>query len=204
MDCRSFALRVDDWIDGRLDKAEQEPLRMHLQGCAGCRRGHEDAEALRAQLRALPAPAMRPGFAEQALAKAGGPRIGYRAVPAMALAASLVLAVGVAAILFAVRPEPAPTVTLSVQQPESVHLVFNSAKALQGATLSLSLPQNVQIVGYGDQRELTWRTDLREGANLLQLPLVLHARTSGEFVAVLSHGESSKTFRLKIEARPQG
>lgn len=202
MDCRYFALRVDDWLDGRLDAAEQEALRLHLQDCARCRRGHEDAESLRAEMRKLAAPAMRPGFAAQALAKAVAAPAG--AVPAMALAASLVLGVGVAAILFAVRPEPAPTVTLSLQQPERVHLVFNSAKALQGATLSLTLPENVQIVGYGDQRELTWRTDLREGANLLQLPLVLHGRTGGDFVAVLSHGESSKTFRLKIEARPQG
>ncbi|HZN86617.1 MAG TPA: zf-HC2 domain-containing protein [Burkholderiales bacterium] len=202
MDCRNFALRVDDWLDGRLGAAEQEPLRLHLQSCEGCRRGHADAESLRAEMRKLAAPAMRPGFAAQALAKAVAAPAG--AAPAMALAASLALGVGVAAILFAVRPEPAPTVSLSVQQPESIHLVFNSAKALQGATLSLWLPENVQIVGYGDRRELTWSTDLREGANLLQLPLVLQARANGEFVAVLSHGESSKRFRLKIEARPQG
>lgn len=202
MDCRIFALRVDDWLDGRLDAAEQEPLQLHLQSCPRCRQGNEDARALRVELRTLSAPAMRPGFAAQALAKAVAAPAG--AVPAMALAASLVLGVGVAAILFAVRPEPAPTVTLALLQPESVHLMFNSAKALQGATLSLTLPENVQIVGFGDQRELTWRTDLREGANLLQLPLVLHAKAYGDFVAVLSHGASSKTFRLKIEARPQG
>lgn len=202
MDCRYFALRVDDWLDGRLNAAEQQPMQSHVENCPRCMRGYEDARALRTELRNLSAPAMRAGFAVQALAKAVAAPAG--AVPAMALAASVALGVGVAAILFAVRPEPAPTVTLSLQQPENVHLVFNSAKALQGATLSLSLPENVQIVGYGDQRELTWRTDLREGANLLQLPLVLHTRANGDFVAVLSHGASSKTFRLKIEAKPQG
>jgi hypothetical protein len=201
MDCRYFALRVDDWLDGRLDAAGQEPLRMHLQGCAGCRRGVEDAGALRAELRALAAPAMRPGFAEQALARATGLRVGYRAVPAMALAASLVLGLGVALILFVLRPDPAPMVALSLQQPESVRLVFNSATALPGATLSLRLPENVELVGYGERRELTWRTDLREGGNLLQLPLVLHAKANGELVAQLSHGASSKTFRVKIEVR---
>ena len=202
MDCREFALRVDDWLDGRLEAAEQEPMRLHLQGCARCRRGYESAGSLRVELRTLSAPAMLPGFAAQALAKAVAAPAG--AVPAMALAASLVLGVGVAAILFAVRPEPAPTVTLSVQQPENINLVFNAAKPLLGARLRLSLPENVQIVGYGDRRELTWRTDLHEGANLLQLPLVLHAKANGEFVAQLSHGVSSKTFRLKIETRPQG
>ena len=202
MDCGDFATRVEDWLDGRLDAAGQEPLRLHLQGCERCRQGHEEAESLRAELRTLSSPAMRPGFAAQALAKAvAAPAV---TAPAMALAASLVLGVGVAAILFAARPEPAPTVTLAVQQPESVNLVFNAAKPLLGARLRLSLPENVQIVGYGEQRELSWRTDLHEGANLLQLPLVLQARANGEFVAQLSHGVSVKTFRLKIEARPQG
>lgn len=202
MDCRTFALQVDDWLDGRLGAAEQEPLRLHLQGCASCHRGHADAEALRAELRNLSAPAARPGFAAQALAKAVAAPAG--AAPAMALAASLVLGVGVAAMLFTIWPAPTPMVTLSVQQAESVNLVFNAARPLPGATLSLSLPENVQIVGYGDRRELTWRTDLHEGANLLQLPLVLNAKASGDLVAQLSHGASSKTFRLKIEAKPQG
>lgn len=202
MDCRTFAMRLDDWLDGRLDAAEQEPLRLHLQGCASCRRGHEDAESLRTAMRQLAAPPMRPGFAAQALARAVAAPAS--AAPAMALAASLVLGVGVAALLFAVRPDPVPTVTLAVQQPESVNLVFNAARPLAGATLSLSLPENVQIVGYGERRELSWRTDLREGANLLQLPLVLQANANGDFVAVLSHGASSRTFRVKIETKPQG
>jgi hypothetical protein len=77
--------------------------------------------------------------------------------------------------------------------------MFNSAKPLKGATLSLALPANVELVGYGDQRELSWQTDLREGANLLELPLIARGATKGELVAHLSHGGSGKTFRLKIE-----
>jgi hypothetical protein len=59
----------------------------------------------------------------------------------------------------------------------------------------------VEIVGYGDRRELTWTTDLREGGNLLRLPLVVRGATGGELVARVSSGTSSRTFRLKIEVR---
>jgi len=202
MDCRHFALRVDDWLDGRLNLAERQLMQSHVERCPGCRRGYEDAGALRATLRMLPAPAVRPGFAERALATAAAaPRRGRQAMLGMALAASLVLGLGVAMILFAVRPEPVHTVVLTVRQPESVRLVFNAGKPLPGATLSLSLPENVEIVGFGERRELTWQTDLDEGENLLRLPLVAHGPAGGELVARVSRGASSRTFRLKIEVR---
>ena len=201
MDCRNFALQVDDWLDGRLPDAQRQSMQLHVKNCHGCSRGYADARELRAQMRALAAPALRAEFAERALLKAGTARRGRWALPPMALAASLVLAVGVAVILFAVRPEPVHTVILTVQQPESVRLVFNADKPLPGATLSLSLPENVEIVGYGERRELTWQTDLGAGGNLLHLPLVAHGPAGGELVARVSRGASSRTFRLKIEVR---
>lgn len=202
MDCRSFALQVDDWLDGRLDLAHGRSMQAHVDSCPGCRRDYRRADELRAELRTLTAPAVRPGFAEQALARAAAASRGRESVMGMALAASVLLGLGVAVILFAMRPEPVHTVVLTAQQPESVRLMFNAAKALPDATLSLTLPENVEIVGYGDQRELTWRTDLHEGGNLLRLPLVVRGPTgSGELVARVSSGASSRTFRLKIEVR---
>jgi hypothetical protein len=201
MDCRSFALQVEDWLDGRLDVAHGRSMQTHVDSCPGCRRGYGDAGALRTALRTLTAPALRPGFAEQALARAAAAPRGRESVMGMALAASVLLGLGAAAILFAVRPEPVQTLVLTAQQPESVRLMFNAAKALPDATLSLTLPENVEIVGYGDRRELTWTTDLREGGNLLRLPLVVRGATGGELVARVSSGASSRTFRLKIEVR---
>jgi len=201
MDCRLFALQMDDWLDGRLDAAERQSMQGHADSCSSCRRDYRRADELRSELRRLPAPALRAGFAEQALARAAAAPRRREAVLGMALAASLVLGLGVAAILFAVRPDPVQTLVLTAQQPESVRLMFNAAKALPDATLSLTLPENVEIVGYGDRRELSWTTDLREGGNLLRLPLVVRGATGGELVARVSSGASSRTFRLKIEVR---
>lgn len=202
MDCRSFALQVDDWLDGRLEAAHGRSMQAHVDSCPACRRGYGDAGALHTALRTLSAPAVRQGFAEQALARAAAaPPKGRQAVLGMALAASFMLGLGVAAILFALRPEPMQTLVLTARQPENVRLMFNAAKALPDATLSLTLPGTVEIVGYGERRELTWTTDLREGENLLRLPLVVRGATGGELVARVSSGASSRTFRLKIEVR---
>lgn len=205
MDCRRFALQVDDWLDGRLSAAEGQRLQSHMDGCPGCRRGYRDADGLRLELRRLAAPPMRPGYADRALAKAtAASSWAGRGRAGVALAASVVLGLAVAAILFALHPEPVQTLVLTARQPEDLRLMFNAGKPLPGATLSLSLPEDVEIVGYGGRRELVWQTDLGQGGNLLRLPLVARGGAGGELVARLSRGSSSKTFRIRIEVKGAG
>lgn len=209
MECRDFALQTDDYLDGRLDPARQRSMQEHLEHCLSCRRRHDHAVALQAMLRTLPAPASRPGFVDQALWRATGRAAGSawspRRAVSLALAATLVLGVALG-VFFVSPPEMAPvqTVELTLAQPGTVRLVFNSAKPLPAATMSLTLPENVELVGYGSRRELSWQTDLREGGNLLQLPLIAHGPAKGELVARLSHGASGKTFRVKIEVKYAG
>jgi hypothetical protein len=202
MDCRLFAQQLDDWMDGRL--AAGGPLmQAHAESCPHCGPCYRDAVALQAELRGMPAPTPRPDFAAQALARAAGPAHAGRrwALPGLALAASVTLALGVAAILFALQPGPAHSVALLPGEPETVRLMFTSARPLPAATLHLSLPAHVELVGYAGRRELTWQTDLREGGNLLRLPLVARGKAGGEIRARLSHGESSRTFRVKVEVK---
>jgi len=206
MECRDITLLLDDYLDGRLDTARRGSMQAHLQGCPACRRRQEQAAALLAALRTLPAPAPRPGFLEQALERAASrPAHGSRTTTmvSLALAASLVLAVALG-MFFTTRPAPVQSVTLALEKPETVRLVFHSARPLPAAQISLALPENIELVGYGARRELAWQTDLRQGANLLRLPLVAHGAAKGELVARLSHGEASKTFRIKVHVKPQG
>jgi len=203
MDCSEFALRLDDLLDGRLHALARKSLHEHLERCADCRKRHEHAVAVLEAVRKLTPPAPHPGFIDLALSRATRPvpvaaHSKWRPVLGMALAASLVLGVALG-VFFATRPDPVQAVVLTIDRPETVRLMFNSAKPLKAATLSLALPENVELVGYGGRRELSWKTDLREGGNLMQLPLVVRGATKEELVANLSHGGSSKTFRLKIE-----
>src|SRR5881396_3747729 len=205
MECSDFALRLDDLLDGRLHALGRKSIEEHLGRCPDCRQRYEHAMAVLEAVRRLAPPAMHPGFIDQALSRATRPAAGaarpkWRPVLGMALAASLVLGVALG-VFFATRPDPVHAVALTIDRPETVRLMFNSAKPLQAATLSLALPENVELVGYGNRRELAWQTNLLEGGNLLQLALVAHGTVKGELVAGLSHGGSSKTFRLKIEIK---
>ena len=208
MDCSEFAQRLDDLLDGRLHALGRKAIEEHLARCPDCRRRQEHAVALMESLRRLAPPALHPGFIDQALSRATRPAAGasrakWRPVLGMALAASLVLGVALGVFL-ATRPDPVQAVVLTIDRPETVRLMFNSAKPLKAATLSLALPENVELVGYGGRRELSWQTDLREGGNLMQLPLVARGVAKQELVASLSHGGSSKTFRLKIDVDNAG
>jgi len=205
MECRDFVQQLDDLLDGGLDAARQKSIHEHLGRCPECRRRHEHAVAVRQAVHELSPPAPHPGFIDQALARAtrvGEARPVWRPKLGMALAASLVLGAALG-VFFATQPT-VQTVALTIDRPETVRLMFNSAKPLKAATLSLALPENVELVGFGNRRELSWQTDLREGGNLMQLPLVVRGATKDELVASLSHDGSSKTFRLRIEADNAG
>jgi anti-sigma factor RsiW len=208
MECRDFALLLDDLLDGRLDALQRKSVQEHLECCPDCRHRHEHAAAVLETMRKLTPPALHPSFIDQALSRATRPAVGgvhskWRPVLGIALAASVVLGVAIGVFL-ATQREPVQTVALTIDRPETVRLMFNSAKPLKAATVSLALPENVELVGYRGRRELSWQTDLREGGNLMQLPLIVRGATKEELVASLSHGGSSKMFRLKIEVDNAG
>ena len=65
-----------------------------------------------------------------------------------------------------------PGVTIAMEQEHTVRLVFASAEALDSATLTVSLPDGIELAGFPGQREITWETSLQEGKNLLPLTLI--------------------------------
>ena len=93
-----------------------------------------------------------------------------------------------------------PTVTMALEQPQTFNLVFSSATALEDATMTVLLPEGVEIDGFAGQREISWITSLREGRNILPLTLIATAPVSGELMATLRHEDDDKTFRLQVTA----
>lgn len=211
MNCAAIELELDDYFDGRLDAASRQAIGAHLQQCAACRERHAQSQNLLAALRTLPAPQVPAGLLERVLARfARVPAPAPRAWPQWAIGPALAatLALGVALGVFYVRESAAPpvvaTVALQLERPETVRLRVRTPHDLQATTITLTLPENVELVGYAGRRTLTWQADLRQGANLLQLPLVAHGTPRGELVAQLSQGQASKAVRVKIVLKPTG
>ena len=167
----------------------------------------QDQEVLEL-LRDYPMPEATAGFFDQALVRAtheGSRRqrnrwmlTGFGAAIAATLVMWLVSGVFLTAPDMPAPDASIPGVTMALEQPRTVNFVFASERALESATLTVSLPDGIELAGFPGQREITWATSLREGKNLLPLTLVALTPTGGELLARLEHDNRDRTFRLQV------
>lgn len=92
-----------------------------------------------------------------------------------------------------------PGVTVMLEEERTVRLMFASTTALENATLTVSLPDGIELAGFPGQREITWETSLEEGRNVLPLTLIALTPAGGELLARLEHKDRSRTFRLQVD-----
>ncbi|MDH3621450.1 MAG: hypothetical protein OER91_11185 [Gammaproteobacteria bacterium] len=92
-----------------------------------------------------------------------------------------------------------PGIAMTLEEPRTVNLVFASTSALDAATLTVTLPEGIELAGFPGQREIAWQTSLVEGKNLLPLELIALTPAGGEVLARLEHDDRDRTFRLRIE-----
>ncbi len=160
-------------------------------------------------LKEYPMPEATAGFFDQALVRAaneGTRRQRNRWIVTgfgSAIAAGIVLAF-VSGLFFDAPIVPQidsaiPGVTMALAEPHTVNLVFSSARALNAATLTVSLPDGVELAGFPGQREITWETNLSVGKNLLPLTLIALTPAGGEILARLQHDDRDRTFRLRVQ-----
>jgi len=92
-----------------------------------------------------------------------------------------------------------PGITMTLQEPRTINLVFSSAEPLDAATLTVQLPPGIEMSGFPGQREVTWETSLNAGNNLLPLKLIATSPVGGEVFATLKHDDRGRTFRLRVD-----
>jgi hypothetical protein len=160
-------------------------------------------------LKDYPMPEAAAGFYDQALVRAvhkGSRRQRNRWLMTgfgSAVAAGIVLAF-VSGVFFDTPDVPQldsniPGVTMALAEPQTVNLVFSSTEALDGATLTVSLPDGVELAGFPGQREISWTTNLSVGKNLLPLNLIALTPVGGVVLARLEHDHRDRTFRLRVQ-----
>jgi len=92
-----------------------------------------------------------------------------------------------------------PGIAMTLEEPRTINLMFASETALESATLTVTLPDGVELAGFPGQREIAWETSLVEGKNYLPLELIALTPVGGEVLARLEHNNRDRTFRLRIE-----
>lgn len=210
MTCEQLNEKLDDFVDGNLEQAERAALDEHVAACADCQRLIDEARRLQVLLKEygesdVTAPATT--FFDQALAKAAhtGTRRERNRYWLKGFGSAIAASVALFAVtlMFMKTPDPTavngiPGVTIALEQPQTVNLVFASASELVDATLTVMLPDGIDVAGFEGQREITWVTTLQEGKNVLPLQLIATSPRGGELLATLQHEDDDRTFRLQV------
>ena len=208
MTCQSIVPKLDDYLDGSLDRAETAEVEDHVGGCVSCRDLIERAGELRRIVAKLPIAGGGPDFLERALVAAAGesePGRVRRGRPRRhlgAIAAGLAIFTVLGWLLREPMVEPVSVgvaqVALAVEEPRTVNMVFASVEAVDGVSLTVSLPEGIELARYPGRNRVEWSTRLQAGNNVLPLELVALSGVGGELVATLRGDGKEKVFRIGI------
>lgn len=185
-------------------------LQSHLRVCEPCRHYFSD-RLLEEKLSALVIPNPGIDFVDRAIGKAiEANRVDRRhLVNGPALAAMLLLGVFLGLILSKnYSADTSPTVTqtpiaLWVNQVKPVNVVIDSSDKIEDATISIELAENIEIDGYPGTREISWKTSLLKGKNLLTLPLIMQSGSEGFMDVSYRAGNKVYKTRVPVNAGPE-
>ena len=211
MNCTDLKENFDDYVDGALNAAVASRLQQHLASCDACQQLVNREQELRRVLGEYAESSVSiPGadFFDRALITAARSaarqqhKRSWMTGFGSAVAAGLAIWI-VSGVLFkapeGVSVDPAmPAITMAVEEARTVNLVFSSATELDDATLTVLLPDGVELAGFEGQREITWMTSLRKGKNFLPLRLIATVPTEGVLLATLKHGADDRVFRIRV------
>lgn len=209
MHCDTINKQLDDYLDGTLAPTTLAEMENHLAACEACGELVACAKKVQDTLHhyasaTMPRPAT--DFYDRALARAAQAGVKTQrtrwVMTGFGGAVAAALMMWVVSGVFLNTPDSdmphVPSVTMALETPQTFNLVFSSATALNGATMTVTLPDGIEIEGFAGQREISWMTSLKEGRNILPLTLVATAPVGGELLATLQHGDDDKLFRLQV------
>ena len=92
----------------------------------------------------------------------------------------------------------APTVTLTLGEPRTINLVFDSRAALADVEFTVDLPPGIELAEHAGERRIIGRAMLTAGDNALPLTLIARNGGGGQLAARLRHGGDQKVFVVDL------
>lgn len=211
MNCKQAHEMLDDYLDGSLSTMQFSSLHSHLNSCDACQKDFYQAQNLVIALKDIPVPPAKTGFENRVLSfldkeptQKTSRHTWLIAGLSSAMAATLTMWLSISS--FNISPENIDhisTVNLVASQTQKVDLIFNLPKVLSNATLTIELPEQLEVAGYPGKRQLQWNTSFKKGANRLALPLISTDtnNNSGLLLAHLTKNGKTKIFRIRINTK---
>ena len=203
MNCEFTTKYLYDFLDGALDSEKTQVIQSHINQCEACYALLSREQDLRKSLRELPVPALRSDFVRSALNNAKGRHEQARARKyamggALAVGFVLFLAANLLVTMPMNKSISEPEITLNRGQIHEIKLVFNSKRNIDSAIITVRLPGNVTLKGFPDRQAISWKGRLKQGKNLLVLPVMATGPVAGDLITSIEHAENKKAFHVVI------
>ncbi|MDH5516723.1 MAG: zf-HC2 domain-containing protein [Gammaproteobacteria bacterium] len=203
MKCKDVVSQIEDFVDDELSTSQHDLLRSHFESCGNCYQSWQQELIFRQVLKQYPLPPARAGLDRRAFSKLPRrPSVHKNAFIAgfgTAMAAAIVLAIAASLFLPQYSQQPVANIVLTLYESKKVNMVFDVPEQVADATVSLHLPEHIEIGGRQGLHQIEWKTALKKGKNMLSLPIVAKMATAGELVAKIKYGKQEKVFRLKLD-----
>lgn len=207
MNCKQIRQCTDDYLDGVLPVGEQHLVSEHLAECDACRTEINQLQELRHALRSLPVPPPSADFRNRVFAQVRQIRHKRQRLLGgltTAIAASLVMWIGVALFQPASNTTGIQAIAMGISDTREVKLVFNAPEAFQRVTFKLELSDNIELTGFAGRKGIEWQTALKQGSNTLVLPITATGHGQAEVVAKIVHEGKTRTFRIPVKVQGSG
>ena len=207
MNCETLISKIPAVAMGDVTEDERNTVMSHVDTCPDCRTALRGSEAL-AELRQRGADGPSADLFRRGVAAAtvnsghgtGNQRFWLGTAFVGAVAASVFALVFIFGWTDSGQ-EPAATnakFVVAMSEIREMNLAFETDRPLDGAQISILLSGNVEIPGYGLQRELTWSENLEAGVNRLTLPVIASGLGGGQMVVRMSHPLSEQVFIIDL------
>lgn len=205
MNCPVYRRRFDRYLDGTLASEERRDVDEHLAFCPACREHLSWERRVWNELRQLPVPPMRKAFAGAAIAAAVRQQPQRKPLRqrmmGLAVAASLLAGIGIGiGVQREAQHNSSPVVQLA-EGNDTVRLVFNASKQVEGVRFTVILPAGVEVEGHPGEREIVWHGQLKQGRNLLSLPLVAERPGHGVLRAEVQYGQYAREIQVGVHVK---
>ena len=209
MNCDFIADNMAQVVYARLPKEKMAQCRRHLFTCSECADAVRGAEAL-ALLRNCGQRAVPEGLFDklssalqepsQDLASSGKRVWAYAGLGSVLAASLLVAVMGIGWVGQDVdESEYVAQFAAAVSEPTIMNVAIEADRPLQDATISILLSGDVALDGFGGEREVTWITNLEQGVNRLQLPVIALDASGGKMIVRLDHPDTEQVYVVDVD-----
>ncbi len=210
MNCSDVRQRIkDEILQGEYPDHDDAVVR-HIKQCDLCRHLYTDA-LLTSELREMPVPEPTGDFASRAIGNAVKMNrmkrvrsfVGISAAAMLIIASGLVFTRVLQDFQGSPGPSPDAGITALNGMEKTVRIMIEAFESRQNATLAIDLAENITLKNYPGYRQLTWQTDLTQGKNLLELPLVLEDDTDGYVHIRYRYNGNEQQVRIPVRAEKE-